>query len=71
MRQKRRDRSLAHSPIDQGQRPLVFIDRMIERDKIHAPVWAPPVEVRNLQIDFESLREGVQLDVICFFFGYC
>ena len=40
---------------------------MIERDKIHVPVWAPPVEVRNLQIDFESLREGVQLDVICFF----
>jgi hypothetical protein len=38
---------------------------MIERDKLDTAILAAPVEVRNLQVHFERLRDGSQLHMIC------
>lgn len=38
---------------------------MIERDKLDTAILAAPVEVRNLQVHFERLRDGHQLHMIC------
>lgn len=39
---------------------------VIERDKLHTAILAAPVEVRNLQVHFERLRDGRQLHMIGF-----
>jgi len=38
---------------------------VIERDKLDTAILAAPVEVRNLQVHFERLRDGHQLHMIC------
>lgn len=46
------------SPIDERQRCLVSIACVVKRDKLDTSVLATPVEVRDLQVDLERLRNG-------------
>ena len=56
--------AIAHSPIEKRQRCLIYISRVVELDKLDAPVFASPVKVRNFEVDLERLRYGGQLDMI-------
>ena len=52
------------SPVDQRQRRLVFINRLVKLDKLDIAILVASVEVRDLHVNFERLRYCSHLDMI-------